>query len=204
MKTFIAMLCLLSSIQLTELGNAEEMKVNYGNDASIQYAMGEFSIDFVSSLDFGTNEISNQNQVYFAQAQRYYKSTLKVYEKEQFKAEDYSQYQELKGASLSFDKPILVTNNNAQQPQAYEVRNLVPGIETLVAQAKVGEGAGTWIIRWGNKEDLFSRKFSTSAKDISKYFTSSVSLYVPGDTPKEATTYRTNLTWILSELPDNQ
>ncbi|XHB96268.1 WxL domain-containing protein [Lactococcus garvieae] len=99
---------------------------------------------------------------------------------------------------------MLVTNNNAQQPQAYEVRNLVPGIETLVAQAKVGEGAGTWIIRWGNKEDLFSRKFSTSAKDISKYFTSSVSLYVPGDTPKEATTYRTNLTWILSELPDNQ
>ena len=199
------MLCLLASIQLTELGNAEEMKVNYGNDASIQYAMGEFSIDFVSSLDFGTNEISNQNQVYCRELQRSYKSTLvtpnfiqitdnrgtlkgwtlKVYEKEQFKAEDYSQYQELKGASLSFDKPILVTNNNAQQPQAYEVRNLVPGIETLVAQAKVGEGAGTWIIRWGNKEDLFSRKFSTSAKDISKYFTSSVSLYVPGDTPKE-------------------
>lgn len=218
------MLWLLSSVQLTELGEAEEAKVNYGNDAAIQYSTGEFSIDFVSSLDFGTNEISNQNQVYFAQAQRYYKSTLvtpnfiqitdnrgtlkgwtlKVYEKEQFKAEEYSQYQELKGTALSFYKPILVTNNNAQQPQAYEVRNLVPGVETLVAQAKVGEGAGTWIIRWGNKEDLFSRKFSTGTKDIQKYFTSSVSLYVPGDTPKEATTYRTNLTWILSELPDNQ
>ena len=159
MKTFIVMLWLLSSVQLTELGEAEEAKVNYGNDAAIQYSMGEFSIDFVSSLDFGTNEISNQNQVYFAQAQRYYKSTLvtpnfiqitdnrgtlkgwtlKVYEKEQFKAEEYSQYQELKGAALSFHKPILVTNNNAQQPQAYEVGNLVPGVETLVAQAKVGE-----------------------------------------------------------------
>ncbi|MCH1713422.1 MULTISPECIES: WxL domain-containing protein [Lactococcus] len=224
MKTFIVMLLLLSSVQLTELGEAEEAKVNYGNDAAIQYSTGEFSIDFVSSLDFGTNKISNQNQVYFAQAQRYYKSTLvtpnfiqitdnrgtlkgwtlKVYEKEQFKAEEYSQYQELKGAALSFHKPILVTNNNAQQPQAYEVRNLVPGVETLVAQAKVGEGVGTWIIRWGNKEDLFSRRFSIGAKEIQKYFTSSVSLYVPGDTPKEATTYRTNLTWILSELPDNQ
>lgn len=209
---------------MTQMVNAEENTVSYENNAEIIYSTGEFSIDFASSLDFGMNQISNQNQVYFAQAQRYYNSslvtpnfiqitdnrgtlegwTLKVYEKEQFKAEKYSKYQELKGASLSFHKPILVTNNDSKQPQSYEVVNLVPGIETIVAQAGVGEGAGTWIIRWGNKEDIFHKEFSTGVENIKKYFTSAVSLYVPGSTPKEATNYRTNLTWILSELPDNQ
>ena len=33
--------------------------------------------------------------------------------------------------------------------------------------------------------------------------TTAVSLFVPGDTPKDATAYTTTLNWILSGLPTN-
>lgn len=184
---------------------------------------GPLSIDYVSSFDFGMNKISNKNQIYFAQAQHYYKSslvtpnfiqitdnrgnlngwTLKVFEEKQFRTTKPSKYEELKGASLSFLKPTLVTNGDARRPISYEVIDLTPGTETTVAQAETGAGAGTWIVRWGGTDDLFTKKLSAGKKNIEKIFTTSVSLYVPGDTPKEAADYRTKLTWILSELPDN-
>lgn len=197
--------------------NPDDTKPNKGTG-------GNLSIDFASSFDFGMNEISNKNQVYFAQAQRYYNSslvtpnfiqitdnrgtlkgwTLKVYEEKQFKTRKSSKYEELKGASLSFLKSTAVTNGDSKHPKPYEVINLTPGVETMIAQAERGEGAGTWIIRWGGKEDLFKKELFAGKEKLEKYFTSSVSLYVPGITPKTPADYRTKLTWILSELPDNQ
>jgi hypothetical protein len=255
-KVLIFLICLFTSIHITQRVSADENTVDYNSKAGIAYLPfsgvtppvnpenpntsvdpinpdgtkpnqgtgGELSIDFASSLDFGMNEISNKNQVYFAQAQKYYKSslitpnfiqvtdnrgtlkgwTLKVYEKVQLRAQKAPKYEELKGASMSFLKPTLVTNGDAKSPKSYEVMDLIPGVETLIAQADSGEGGGTWLVRWGSKKELFKKELLAGEENIERYFTSAVSLYVPGSTPKEAADYRTNLTWILSELPDNQ
>ncbi|GHU38147.1 hypothetical protein FACS1894193_10420 [Bacilli bacterium] len=175
---------------------------------------GPLTIDFASSFDFGVHDISNQDQTYVAKAQRYFDSAdltsnyvqvtdrrgtfsgweLKVMEISQFTqiATGPQKYKELKGATISFKNPKPASLNDQYAPKAQAIQNLIPGVETQIALASLGEGAGTWVIRWGSQENLTQDGLSPD-----------VTLFVPGATPKDATAYQTTLNWILSDLPKN-
>lgn len=175
---------------------------------------GPLTIDFASSLDFGTHKISNENQTYSASAQRYFDKSevtpnfvqvtdsrgtlsgwaLTVTETEQFTqvAGGPQKYKILDGSSLSFKKPIAEAQNPKTPPTSSEVVHLVPGVETIVAKAIKGNGAGTWAIKWGEQNELTKDNLNPN-----------VTLTVPGSTPKDAAAYTTTLKWTLSELPNN-
>jgi len=186
---------------------------------------GALSIDFASSLDFGMNQISNKDEYYEAQAQKYFNDpslitpnfvqvtdnrgtltgwTLKVKETQQFHTEEDVQYKELTGATLFFLKPELVSNSNSPNPTAYEVLGMVPNQESVITRAEFNQGAGTWITRWGDLTDLSEKKEIIEGKEKTTTFTSAIQLFVPGSTPKDPVSYKTNLVWILSDLPTNK
>lgn len=187
--------------------NPDGSKPNPGGD-------GPLTIDFASSFDFGTHDISNQDQTYASKAQRYFDSgdltsnyvqvtdrrgtfsgwELKVKEVAQFTqiATGPQKYRELKGAAIAFNNPVSASLNDQYAPKSQMIQSLIPGVETQIALAETGEGAGTWVIRWGSQENLTQEGLSPD-----------VTLFVPGTTPKDATAYRTTLNWILSDLPKN-
>lgn len=175
---------------------------------------GPLTIDFASSFDFGSHDISNQDQTYLAKAQGYFSSTdvtpnyvqvtdrrgtfsgweLKVMEVAQFTqiATGPQKYKELKGSIIALKKPTPASISGTSAPKAQEIQSLIPGVETQIALASSGEGAGTWVIRWGSQDELTTDGLC-----------SNVTLFVPGATPKDATSYQTTLNWILSDLPKN-
>ncbi|MDR2832108.1 MAG: WxL domain-containing protein [Streptococcaceae bacterium] len=184
---------------------------------------GSLSLDYASSFDFGVHKISTKNEVYDAQAQRYFDSSvitpdyvqvsdergtlagwvLKLKETSQFHATEETEYDELSGAALSLTKPVVVSNNNSPAPSAQEVINLVPGTEAIIMIANPGQGAGTWITRWGEVSDLHEETQKIGGKDVTKEFSTAITLSVPGATPKDPVNYKTTLMWILSDLPQN-
>ncbi|RZI49396.1 WxL domain-containing protein [Lactococcus kimchii] len=179
---------------------------------------GTLTIDFASSFDFGTHSISHDDQTYLAKAQKYFQSntvtpdyvqvtdlrgtaagwTLKVIEESQFKEQSSgpNKYPELKGASISLKNPTPASDTNQNAPATQEVLNLLPNTETTVAHATSGQGAGTWVIRWGDQSSLQTQDGTT--------FTPNVTLFVPGSSPKDAAAYTTSLRWLLSDLPANK
>lgn len=183
---------------------------------------GPLSIDFVSKLDFGINQISNKDQTYFAKAQKYEDSLLytanylqvsdnrgslegwmlKVVESSQFKQEKKVKHPVLDGARLSFKSPVVTSKNTDPAPHAKEVLDLIPGQETIVAVADKGSGSGTWAVRWGT-ELTKAVTLTEDAKKTKEIFNPDVTLFVPGKTVKDEGSYSTKLNWILSELPQN-
>lgn len=175
---------------------------------------GSLTIDFASSFDFGNHKISNKDQTYLAKAQKYFDSevltpnyvqvtdrrgtfagwNLKVVEKTQVTQIDSGpqKYKVLKGATINLKSSETASFTNEKSPKTQTLSGLIPGVETQVALASTGEGAGTWVIRWGNDSMVTEDGLTTA-----------VSLFVPGDTPKDATAYTTTLNWILSDLPTN-
>ncbi|MDN5584842.1 MAG: WxL domain-containing protein, partial [Lactobacillus sp.] len=119
---------------------------------------------------------------------------LKVVEKTQFTQIDSGpqKYKVLKGATINLKSSETASFTNEKSPKTQTISGLIPGVETQVALASTGEGAGTWVIRWGNDSMVTEDGLTTA-----------VSLFVPGDTPKDATAYTTTLNWILSDLPTN-
>ncbi|QPS72043.1 WxL domain-containing protein [Lactococcus garvieae] len=184
---------------------------------------GPLSIDYVSSFDFGINNISTQDRTYYAKSQRYINSnletpnyiqvtdnrgttagwTLKVIEKAQFRQENVSaKHRVLEGAMISLKNPEAVSANEDAAPKIQEINNLVPGKETVVATAEKGAGVGTWTIRWGSKL-VKQNALNKEGNVVKENFNTDVQLYVPGKTIKDAASYTTQLKWILSELPQN-
>jgi len=185
---------------------------------------GQLSLDFASSFDFGVNKISNADAIYYAQAQHYFNDdklvtpdfaqvtdnrgtlggwTLKVKEAQQFQADRPVEYSQLTGASISLLKPQLVSVSDSPEPTTREVIDLVPDQESIVTEASTGQGAGTWITRWGDQGDLFEKKVIVDGKEEKKAFTQAVQLFVPGSTPKDPVNYKTTLIWTLSDMPSN-
>ena len=108
---------------------------------------GPLSIDYASSFDFGINNISTQDKIYYAKSQKYADSiletpnyiqitdnrgttagwTLKVREVAQFHQENTAaKHPVLEGAMLSLVNPKTVSLNEDTPPTAQEVLELVP------------------------------------------------------------------------------
>ncbi|WP_103653041.1 WxL domain-containing protein [Bacillus thuringiensis] len=184
---------------------------------------GILTIDFASSFDFEINQISNKDEVYYAQAQRYLNSleqtqnyvqvtdlrgtsagwTLKIQQVAQFQATKSTNNSMLNGALISLRAPILVTSGDAVPPTASEVLNLIPGQESIIGYASQGTGAGTWVIRWGDIKDFVEKDVVVQGRKVKMKFSPNVQLHVPGATKKDPVNYRTTLKWILSDLPKN-
>lgn len=170
---------------------------------------GPLSIDFASSYAFGEQVISTLNKVYYADIQEftdggtgpnYVQVTdkrgtlegwkLSVKQNGQFTTAD---DELLTGAQITLRKGA-VTSNLASDPTLIpgDVQSVVAlkttGEETVLVDAAVNQGAGTWIYRLGNNAEEGK---------------TGVELSVPGSTVKRAKEYRTTMTWVLSSTPAN-
>ena len=183
---------------------------------------GPLSIDFASSIDFGQNKISNVDQLYYAEAQYLWNDdhtevdinsarplyvqvtdkrgtntgwSLYVKEESQFKNEN-TLNKELTGAEITFTNGKAISSmENISMPETYDF-TLTPNVGSKVMIATENSGAGTWIDRFGELEEKV-----VEGKNVLK--DTSVSLVVPGKTPKDAVQYNTKLTWILTNTPQN-
>lgn len=183
---------------------------------------GPLSIDYASSLDFGTNRISNKDQVYFARAQAYQDGreetpnyvqvtdnrgtnagwTLTVTQQEQLKSTTKTLNDELTGAQITLANPTVKTYaKNVVAPNPSDNITLIPGTASLVASAKAGAGTSTWENYWGSVEEVDETDESGATQKAK--VTKDVALAVPGSTPKDAVEYQTELLWTLTDVPGN-
>lgn len=177
-------------------------------------------IDFVSSLDFGINEISNKEKIYYANAQvltsgegsKYVPNyaqisdnrgtnagwKLTVKQEGQF-ANVAAQNKKLTGTQIKFVNPTVTGKTEVTPPTAAKEITLDPnGAESLVMSAKPTEGAGLWVNLWGQVDVM------TNAEGEKVQKNKAISLSIPGKTPKDAVAYSTKLTWNLSDVPGNK
>lgn len=140
---------------------------------------GDLRIDFVPQLNFGSNKLSTEDEVYLGNAQLFHDETgargnfvqvsdyrgtgsgwlLQVRQETQFKNES-TKNKELNGAVISFDQSW--TNSVRSADQAPIVSKDIVSIDNIgetynLAEAKKGTGEGTWSIVFGasiqNKND---------------------------------------------------
>lgn len=185
---------------------------------------GPLSIDFASTFDFGKNKITTADQTYYARAQKILKSdgvggtiesyvpnyvqvtdnrgtnkgwTLKVKQNGQL-SNATAQNTELTGAEITLGGGV--ANNKvttAIKPKVEPTVTLNPdGSEVLVMSAADGIGAGTWVDYFGTVKEITEGANKTQ-------ITEAVTLTVPGTTFKDAVTYSTSLTWVLTDVPGN-
>lgn len=182
---------------------------------------GPLSIDFASTLDFGLNQISSVDQTYFANPQvvsitaedstvttknvpNYVQVTdnrgtnsgwtLKVKQNGQLTNATAPLNTTLTGAQISLKNGTAVSNmSGVTSPTTISNIILDPsGAESIVMSAAVNTGAGTWVDAFGAIETVDGVEKNTS-----------VTLFVPGSTPKDAVKYSTTLTWTLSDVVAN-
>lgn len=173
---------------------------------------GPLSLDYASSLNFGKQKIVSTDEEYFSKAQvvkdtdgknerevpLYAQVTdnrgtekgwsLSVKQNGQFKAGE----KELNGAKIEFLKGQVATVSESLVPsivkESFDLTADGNGAVTEVMAAADGEGAGTFVYRFGND--------TTKAE--------SVKLSVPGKTVKiKDVAYQTSLTWTLNDVPDS-
>lgn len=183
---------------------------------------GPLSLDYASSLDFGTNVISTKDEVYNAKAQKLKdgsyvpnyaqvtdkRGTLKgwalsVKQMGQFKT---STNKELSGAEISFTNAAVHSKSESTKPGTVMPGfTLTPdgtGVVSNVVVAGEGQGAGTWTYRFGDSVNLQDAK-GKDGTDLGYKVTDSITLSVPGKTEKLADSYKTELVWTLTDAPVN-
>ncbi len=191
-----------------------EIDVNPENQPKLPEDQGLLSIDFISSFTFGSQAISAHTKRYYAQPQRLLNHdgtlndaeerpnyiqvsdrrpdnerkgwTLAVTQNNQFTDRQGNQ---LRGARLVLNNQQFtsVQENGEPMLQNQDAVALIPEQKMPLVTARNGQGAGTWIYRFGDGE---------SAGE-------SVALEVPPSADPRATTYQTTLTWELSVVPNN-
>lgn len=175
---------------------------------------GPLSIDFISSLNFGIQKISSEDQTYFAKPQivtdingnneeqvpLFAQITdnrgtlggwsLSVKQNGQFNNGDVT-HGKLVGAKIEFLNGE-VASSSITMPSfvnsPIDVTADGEGASTVVMAASEGEGSGTFVYRLGNESSLEE----------------SIKLSVPGSSVKmKDAAYRTTLTWTLNDVPNN-
>lgn len=183
---------------------------------------GPLSIDYASSFDFGMNKISNKTQTYYARAQKYKGDlvtpnyvqisdnrgsnagwTLTLKQNGQFKNDD-TLNKVLTGSVIVLTDPkVDSATMNVTAPTAQSTITLDPnGAESLVMTAAKNAGAGTWVDAFGTVETVTEKDADNN--DVTADITKAIALTVPGNTPKDAVSYATTLTWTLTDVPTNE
>ncbi|WP_429972347.1 WxL domain-containing protein [Enterococcus sp. AZ015] len=194
---------------------------------------GPLSIMKATTMNFGSQVISNQDQTYhmiaemakltnpvtdgpthvpyvsFAQVQDLRGNNegwnLKVSLSE---FESNSQNKILIGSQITLvDSAIRYEGSNQENaPTAHTAGlTLLPnGAAQSVMKAEKGKGAGASSVVWGNQKDLMDQ-FEAEGFDPEKDVVknSAIQLFIPGSTAKDEATYTSTLTWELENTPDN-
>lgn len=170
---------------------------------------GPLSLDYAPALNFGNQKITAKDQFYYAKPQKvkyedqsvesvplYTQVTdkrgnspgwsLSVKQNSQFKSNEHV----LNGARIEFLNGQLNTTSESKVPSIinsnFDLTADGTGVASNVLVAKNGEGAGTFIYRFGDVDTK----------------NTSVKLVVPGKTIKlKNGIYKTSLTWILNDTP---
>jgi len=193
---------------------APDQEVDPENPPELPEDQGALSIDFASRFSFGNQGISAQTKRYFAQPQRLLNADGTVKDAEerpnyiqvsdrrpeeerhgwQLAVTQNSQFtdpqnNQLRGAHLLLNNQQFASIQESNEPmlQNQDGVVLIPEEKTPLVRARDGQGTGTWVYRFGDRE---------SAGE-------SVALEVPPTADPRTTTYQTTLTWELSAVPDN-
>ncbi|WP_256090211.1 WxL domain-containing protein [Brochothrix thermosphacta] len=193
---------------------------------------GPLSIDFASSLQFGTSKITTTGEVYSAYAQEVVSDGVSSFRPQYVQVTDnrgtdagwkltVNQEQqltstagkELEGAVITLENATVKTveGSTIKAPStAPKSIELVPGQEVSVMSAAQGEGAGLWVNHFGNSAatvvDGTDWKPGEEGNDPTEFAVkrnNAVTLAIPGKSNKSAAEYRSVLKWTLSEVADN-
>lgn len=198
-------------------------------DPEIDGTTGPLSIMKAATMNFGSQVISNQDQVYdmVAEMQQLrgtegdenkvpYVSFAQVQDLRgtnegwnlQVRLSDFesgTQNNQLTGAEITFVDHMLRYDgsNQANAPEAHEEgMTLMPdGAARPVMTAAQGKGAGASSVVWGNQADL-NAQFADETIEVVK--NNAIQLFIPGSTAKDAATYESTLTWELTATPSEE
>ncbi len=112
--------------------------------------------------------------------------------------------QELTGSVITLTSPAVKSNAvGVTAPVAEATITLdAAGAESVVMTAANQTGAGTWVNAWGSVETV--TEIDKDGQEVQADVTKAVALSVPGSTPKDAVSYTTTLTWVLSDTPGTE
>ncbi|MEI5993460.1 WxL domain-containing protein [Candidatus Enterococcus mansonii] len=142
---------------------------------------GSLRIDFVPTLNFYKNKISDQGRTYYANAQNFFSDisargnfiqvtdrrtepkgwTLQLKQENQFV--NTTENSELKGSFLSFDKSWANSAEQSAAPQISKDAIILDNLNTSydLAKAAKDEGIGTWAIVFGASAENTSNQLAT-------------------------------------------
>lgn len=181
-----------------------------GPDSGTQ---GPLSIDYVSSLDFGSQEISNKTMTYYAKPQtfntgqeatpNYMQVTdktgkvggwrLTVEQATDFTAQSADAANKtIVGAEISLEagEGKIASNGNGVSPKARNIKLTGEGSGAAILAAEKGQGAGLWTSTFGELSEVDGEVFNTGA-----------SLTIPGSSQTDADKYTTELVWKIENVP---
>lgn len=108
----------------------------------------------------------------------------------------------LTGAEISLHDPFIEYGGNtaANAPSAHTTGlKLIPNAGAVsVMKADDKQGAGVSSVVWGDQKEL-SEQFEADGDNV--VTNDAIRLFVPGATAKDATTYKSTLTWALTTTP---
>lgn len=197
-------------------------------DPEVEGTTGPLSIMKAATMNFGSQVISNQDQVYNMVAEM---QQLRGTEGDENKVPyvSFAQVQDLRGTNAGWDLQVslsdftsntqnniltgaeitfvdsymeYVGSNQENAPVTHEAGlTLLPnGAARSVMTAESTKGAGASSVVWGNQEDL-DTQFADEAIELVE--NNAIQLSIPGSTAKDATTYTSTLTWELTTTPGN-
>lgn len=190
---------------------------------------GPLSIMKAATMNFGSQVISNQDQVYNMVAEM---QQLRGTEGDENKVPyvSFAQVQDLRGTNAGWDLQVSLSDftsntqndvltgaeitfvdsymeyvgsnqENAPVTHAAGLTLLPNGAAQSVMTAAQTKGAGASSVVWGNQADL-DEKFADEEIDVVE--NEAIQLSIPGSTAKDATTYTSTLTWELTSTPGDE
>ena len=161
---------------------------------------GALTLDYVSSIDFGSHEVSSNTEVYSSTSK---KPFIQVTDRRGTGAgwtvtASASQFtngsaQTLQGAVLTFKnaEEVSTTLYGAPTPETTVTLNADGTSSSKVVSAKVNTGLGTWVNRW----------FGATPNDTAS-LNNNVTLTVPAGSATVGS-HEATITWTLTDAPGN-
>lgn len=195
-------------------------------DPIVPETTGPLSILMAPAMNFGSQVISNQDQVYNMVAEMQQQRGTEG-DENKVPYVSFAQVQDLRGTNEGWDLQVSLSdftsttqNNvltgaeitfvdsymeyvgsnqeNAPVTHAAGLTLLPNGAARSVMTAEQTKGAGASSVVWGNQADL-NTKFADDEIEIVE--NEAIQLSIPGTTAKDATTYTSTLTWELTTTP---
>lgn len=200
-------------------------------DPEVPGTTGPLSLMKAATMNFGSQVISNQDQTYNMIAEKQQKAGT-TGEENKVPYVSFAQVQDVRGTNAGWDLQVRMsdfkattetvndtllgaqisllspriqyegsTSGNAPVAHADGLK-LIPNASAVsVMTAEKNKGAGVSSVVWGNQSNLDAQEADDSVEVVTN---DAIQLFVPGLTAKDATQYKSTLTWELSSTPDNE